>query len=154
MPEPVSLIWDSAKLARLDALLDELKPAGHRVLIYFQMARMIDLMEEYMTFRKHKYFRYASTDPRSSKIGGIWWLTGKGSKCSRSFRPLRMSLLQAVSTPDIFVFLLSTRAGDLGINLTAAPLPIRKFSTIVIGILRRNNKLWIVLVVWVRCVRL
>ena len=53
----MSLIWDSAKLARLDALLDELKPAGHRVLAYFQMTRMIDLMEEYMTFRKHRYLR-------------------------------------------------------------------------------------------------
>ena len=53
----MSLIWDSAKSARLHALLDELKLAGHRVLIYFQMTHMIDLMEEYMTFRKHKYLR-------------------------------------------------------------------------------------------------
>lgn len=57
VPEGKNLIFDSAKLARLDALLDELKPAGHRVLIYFQMTRMIDLMEEYMTYRKHKYLR-------------------------------------------------------------------------------------------------
>ena len=57
VPVPMSLIWDSAKLARLDALLDELKPGGHRVLTYFQMTRMIDLMEEYVTFRKHKYLR-------------------------------------------------------------------------------------------------
>jgi DNA helicase INO80 len=57
VPEPQRLISDSAKLARLDSLLDQLKAGGHRVLIYFQMTRMIDLMEEYMTFRKHKYLR-------------------------------------------------------------------------------------------------
>ena len=57
IPEPKSLITDSAKLARLDALLTGLKTEGHRCLIYFQMTRMIDLMEEYMTFRKHKYLR-------------------------------------------------------------------------------------------------
>ena len=52
----MSLIWDLAKLTRLDVLLDEMKLAGHRVLIYFQMTRMIYLME-YMTFRKHEYLR-------------------------------------------------------------------------------------------------
>lgn len=57
VPEPHTLITDSAKLARLDSLLDELKAGGHRVLIYFQMTRMIDLMEEYMTYRKHRYLR-------------------------------------------------------------------------------------------------
>lgn len=57
VPEPYSLITDSGKLAKLDALLDELKAGGHRVLVYFQMTRMIDLMEEYMTFRKYKYLR-------------------------------------------------------------------------------------------------
>ncbi len=57
IPEPKSLITDSAKLARLDALLTVLKTEGHRCLIYFQMTRMIDLMEEYMTFRKYKYLR-------------------------------------------------------------------------------------------------
>ena len=35
----------------------ELKSAGHRCLIYFQMTRMIDLMEEYMVFRQYKYLR-------------------------------------------------------------------------------------------------
>lgn len=57
VPEAHSLITDSAKLARLDSLLDELKSGGHRVLIYFQMTRMIDLMEEYMTYRKYRYLR-------------------------------------------------------------------------------------------------
>ena len=57
VPEPKRLIFDSGKLAMLDSLLMELKSKGHRCLIYFQMTRMIDLMEEYMIFRQYKYLR-------------------------------------------------------------------------------------------------
>lgn len=56
-PDPQRLIFDSAKLAKLDSLLQELKAGGHRVLIYFQMTKMIDLMEEYLVFRQYKYLR-------------------------------------------------------------------------------------------------
>ena len=57
IPEAKRLIYDSAKLARLDALLQELKSGDHRVLIYFQMTRMMDLMEEYLIYRQYKYLR-------------------------------------------------------------------------------------------------
>lgn len=57
VPEAKRLIYDSAKLARLDALLQELKQGDHRVLIYFQMTRMMDLMEEYLIYRQYKYLR-------------------------------------------------------------------------------------------------
>jgi chromatin-remodeling ATPase INO80 len=57
VPEAKSLIYDSAKLARMDALLQELKAGDHRVLIYFQMTRMMDLMEEYLIYRQYKYLR-------------------------------------------------------------------------------------------------
>jgi DNA helicase INO80 len=57
VPEPKRLIFDSGKLATLDNLLMDLKPKGHRCLIYFQMTKMIDLMEEYMIFRQYKYLR-------------------------------------------------------------------------------------------------
>lgn len=57
VPEAKRLIYDSAKLARLDALLHELKAGDHRVLIYFQMTRMMDLMEEYLIYRQYKYLR-------------------------------------------------------------------------------------------------
>lgn len=99
VPPMKNLIMDSGKLSALDRLLTELKAGGHRVLIYFQMTRMIDLMEEYLTYRKHKYLRLDG----SSKISD------------------RRDMVQDWQTrPDIFVFLLSTRAGGLGINLTAA----------------------------------
>lgn len=57
VPEAKRLIYDSAKLARLDALLHEFKANDHRVLIYFQMTRMMDLMEEYLIYRQYKYLR-------------------------------------------------------------------------------------------------
>lgn len=99
VPEAKRLIYDSAKLARLDTLLAELKSGGHRVLIYFQMTRMIDLMEEYLVYRQYQYLR----------------LDG-GSK----LEDRRDMVRDWQSNPNIFVFLLSTRAGGLGINLTAA----------------------------------
>jgi chromatin-remodeling ATPase INO80 len=57
VPEAKRLIYDSAKLARLDSLLHELKAGDHKVLVYFQMTRMMDLMEEYLIFRQYKYLR-------------------------------------------------------------------------------------------------
>ena len=57
VPEAKRLIYDSGKLARLDSLLHELKAGDHKVLIYFQMTRMMDLMEEYLIYRQYKYLR-------------------------------------------------------------------------------------------------
>ncbi|GLB36274.1 putative DNA-binding domain containing protein [Lyophyllum shimeji] len=99
VPEAKRLIYDSAKLARLDSLLQELKLGDHRVLIYFQMTRMMDLMEEYLIYRQYKYLRLDG----SSKL-----------------EDRRDMVIDWQTRPDIFVFLLSTRAGGLGINLTAA----------------------------------
>ncbi|EMR08602.1 hypothetical protein PNEG_03078 [Pneumocystis murina B123] len=99
MPSMSRFVTDSGKLAKLDELLAVLKTGGHRVLIYFQMTKMIDLMEEYLTYRQYKYLRLDG----SSKIND------------------RRDMVNDWQTrPEIFVFLLSTRAGGLGINLTAA----------------------------------
>nr|XP_040016178.1 chromatin-remodeling ATPase INO80 isoform X1 [Gasterosteus aculeatus aculeatus]XP_040016179.1 chromatin-remodeling ATPase INO80 isoform X1 [Gasterosteus aculeatus aculeatus] len=99
IPDKESLITESGKLHTLDVLLSRLKAHGHRVLIYSQMTRMIDLLEEYMVYRKHTYMRLDG----SSKIS-----------------ERRDMVADFQSRTDIFVFLLSTRAGGLGINLTAA----------------------------------
>ncbi|KAL8277941.1 hypothetical protein RQP46_009573 [Phenoliferia psychrophenolica] len=99
VPQLQKLILDSGKLAKLDTLLTELKANGHRVLVYFQMTRMIDLMEEYLAFRQYKYLR----------------LDG-GSTISER----RDMVMDWQTKPELFIFLLSTRAGGLGINLTAA----------------------------------
>lgn len=60
-PDAERLIFDSAKLARLDALLTELKAGGHRTLIYFQMVKMMDILEEYLVYRQYKYLRLDGT---------------------------------------------------------------------------------------------
>ena len=86
-------------MAVLDKLLVKLKREGHRVLVYSQMTRMIDLLEEFMAYRRYRYIRLDG----SSRISD------------------RRDMVDDFQTKsDIFVFLLSTRAGGLGINLTAA----------------------------------
>lgn len=99
VPSMRRFVTDSGKLATLDRLLRKLKDGGHRVLLYFQMTRMIDLMEEYLTYRNYKFVR----------------LDG-----STKLEDRRDTVADFQTRPDIFVFLLSTRAGGLGINLTAA----------------------------------
>ncbi|KAL9601715.1 MAG: hypothetical protein Q9219_002326 [cf. Caloplaca sp. 3 TL-2023] len=99
VPSMRRFVTDSGKLAKLDQLLRNLKNGGHRVLLYFQMTRMIDLMEEYLTYRNYKYLR----------------LDG-----STKLEDRRDTVHDFQTRPDIFIFLLSTRAGGLGINLTAA----------------------------------
>ncbi|KAJ5176604.1 Chromatin-remodeling ATPase [Penicillium canariense] len=99
VPNMRRFVTDSGKLAKLDELLRELKAGGHRVLLYFQMTRMIDLMEEYLTYRNYKYCR----------------LDG-----STKLEDRRDTVADFQTNNDLFVFLLSTRAGGLGINLTAA----------------------------------
>src|SRR5699024_3958797 len=92
-------VTDSGKLANLDGLLRKLKAGGHRVLLYFQMTRMIDLMEEYLTYRNYKYYR----------------LDG-GTK----LEDRRDTVADFQQLAAIFVFVLSSRAGGLGITITAA----------------------------------
>ena len=99
VPSMRRFVTDSGKLAQLDRLLKKLKDEGHRVLLYFQMTRMIDLMEEYLTYRNYKYCR----------------LDG-----STKLEDRRDTVADFQTRPEIFVFLLSTRAGGLGINLTSA----------------------------------
>ncbi|KAF4632347.1 hypothetical protein G7Y89_g5782 [Cudoniella acicularis] len=99
VPSMRRFVTDSGKLAKLDELLFKLKDEGHRVLLYFQMTRMIDLMEEYLTYRNYKYLR----------------LDG-----STKLEDRRDTVHDFQTRPEIFIFLLSTRAGGLGINLTSA----------------------------------
>ncbi|KOS17940.1 putative DNA helicase [Escovopsis weberi] len=99
VPSMQRFVTDSGKLAKLDELLFKLKNEGHRVLLYFQMTRMIDMMEDYLTYRNYKYCR----------------LDG-----STKLEDRRDTVHDFQTRPEIFIFLLSTRAGGLGINLTSA----------------------------------
>jgi DNA helicase INO80 len=82
IPEAKSLIYNSAKLARLDTLLQELKTGDHRVLIYSQMTRMLDLMEEYLIYRQYKYLRLdGSSKLEDRRDMVIEWQTRLGLIC-------------------------------------------------------------------------
>ncbi|CAG0913926.1 unnamed protein product [Notodromas monacha] len=94
------LVQGSGKLLLLDKLLVRLRETGHRVLIFSQMVRMLDILSEYLLLR---HFPYQRLD------GSI-----KGE-----LRRQAMDRFNAVGSPD-FCFLLSTRAGGLGINLATA----------------------------------
>lgn len=94
------LVTNSGKMVLLDKLLTRLKTDGHRVLIFSQMVMMLDILSDYMSMRGHPYQR----------------LDG-------SMRPeLRNKAIEHYNAPDSpdFVFLLSTRAGGMGINLVTA----------------------------------
>lgn len=96
---PSNLILESGKFEFLDKKLAELKQGSHRVLIFSQYVIMLNVMEEYMRLRQHTYLR----------LDGSTAVT------------IRQQLIDQYSNdPSIFIFLLSTRAGGLGINLTAA----------------------------------
>jgi len=93
------LIKSSGKLQLLDRMLDKLEEGGHRVLIFSQMTKMLDLLGERLQDREMRFER----------------LDGSVSNAERSARIDRFN-----KNKDIFCFLLSTRAGGLGINLATA----------------------------------
>ncbi|XP_060803341.1 SWI/SNF-related matrix-associated actin-dependent regulator of chromatin subfamily A containing DEAD/H box 1 homolog [Amyelois transitella] len=95
---PENFILDSGKFKKLDEMLPRLKADGHRVLVFSQFTMMLDILEPYLALRKYRYLRL------------------DGSTAVND----RQELIDQYNTEDIFVFLLSTRAGGLGINLTAA----------------------------------
>uniref|UniRef100_A0A8C0UR62 Chromodomain helicase DNA binding protein 2 n=1 Tax=Cyanistes caeruleus TaxID=156563 RepID=A0A8C0UR62_CYACU len=95
-----SLIRSSGKLILLDKLLTRLRERGNRVLIFSQMVRMLDILAEYLTIKHYPFQRLD---------GSI-----KGE-----IRKQALDHFNADGSED-FCFLLSTRAGGLGINLASA----------------------------------
>ncbi|CAH6777314.1 Chd7 [Phodopus roborovskii] len=95
-----AMIQAAGKLVLIDKLLPKLKAGGHRVLIFSQMVRCLDILEDYLIQRRYPYERI------DGRVRGN----------------LRQAAIDRFSKPDSdrFVFLLCTRAGGLGINLTAA----------------------------------
>ncbi|XP_009459261.1 PREDICTED: chromodomain-helicase-DNA-binding protein 5 [Nipponia nippon] len=95
-----SLVKSSGKLMLLQKMLKKLRDGGHRVLIFSQMTKMLDLLEDFLEYEGYKYERID---------GGI---TGG----------LRQEAIDRFNAPGAqqFCFLLSTRAGGLGINLATA----------------------------------
>ncbi|KAK5153791.1 hypothetical protein LTR04_006141, partial [Oleoguttula sp. CCFEE 6159] len=95
-----AMITSSGKMMLLDQLLTKLKKDNHRVLIFSQMVKMLDILGDYLQLRGHQFQRLDGTIAAG---------------------PRRMAIdhFNAPNSND-FCFLLSTRAGGLGINLMTA----------------------------------
>jgi hypothetical protein len=94
-----ALIDSSGKMILLDKLLPKLRSDGHKVLIFSQMVKILDIIEDYLIRCEIIYER----------------IDGSVKETDRE------SAIERFGTDDpIFVFLLCTRAGGVGINLTAA----------------------------------
>ena len=94
------MIKASGKLVLIDKLLPKLKADGHKVLIFSQMVRMLDILEDYIHAKGYSYERIDGTKRGNDRQEAIDRFSAKGS--------------------EKFIFLLCTKAGGLGINLTAA----------------------------------
>ncbi|KFO86862.1 SWI/SNF-related matrix-associated actin-dependent regulator of chromatin subfamily A containing DEAD/H box 1, partial [Buceros rhinoceros silvestris] len=92
-------ILDSGKFRALERILSDLKEKGNRVVLFSQFTMMLDIVEVLL---KHHQYSYVRLDGKTSI-------------------PDRIHLIDQFNTDtDIFVFLLSTKAGGVGINLTSA----------------------------------
>ncbi|RLN58581.1 hypothetical protein BBJ28_00019264, partial [Nothophytophthora sp. Chile5] len=94
------IVRSSGKFELLDRMLPKLKAAGHRVLMFSQMTQLMHVLEDYFNYRGFRYLR----------------LDGSTSADERE---QRMFMFNASDSP-FFIFLLSTRAGGLGLNLATA----------------------------------
>ncbi|PPS01632.1 hypothetical protein GOBAR_AA19014 [Gossypium barbadense] len=98
-PDKRLIQFDCGKLQELEILLRRLKSEGHRALIFTQMTKMLDILEAFINIYGYTYMRLdGSTQPEE-----------------------RQTLMQRFNTnPKIFLFILSTRSGGVGINLVGA----------------------------------
>ncbi|KAL3915090.1 MAG: hypothetical protein SGILL_005808, partial [Bacillariaceae sp.] len=92
----------SGKLVLLDKLLPRLKQDGHRILLFSQFKIMLDILEDYLDAREYKFERIDGSITGHKRQSAIDRFQDQNSK------------------DPPFVMLLSTRAGGVGINLTAA----------------------------------
>lgn len=94
------LVFNAGKMIVLDKLLKRMKEKGSRVLIFSQMSRLLDILEDYCYFRDYEYCRIDGSTSHEERIEAIDDFNKPNS--------------------EKFVFLLTTRAGGLGINLVTA----------------------------------
>jgi hypothetical protein len=98
------LVQASGKLQVLDRLLQKLQASGHRVVLFSQFTMMLDILEDYLIQRDYKFCR----------------LDGSTNRVQRS---VDIATFNAPGSP-YFLFLMSTRAGGLGVNLQTADTAI------------------------------
>ncbi|AQK91645.1 Putative chromatin-remodeling factor family [Zea mays] len=98
------LVENAGKMVLLDKLLPKLKERDSRVLIFSQMTRLLDILEDYLMYRGYQYCRIDGNTGGEDRDASIEAFNKPGS--------------------EKFVFLLSTRAGGLGINLATADVVV------------------------------
>ncbi|KAF3939812.1 hypothetical protein ABW19_dt0202639 [Dactylella cylindrospora] len=98
-PDKRLLQYDCGKLQKLDTLLRHLQEGGHRALIFTQMTKVLDILEQFLNIHGHRYLRLDG----ATKVEQRQILTERFNNDNR-----------------ILVFILSTRSGGLGLNLTGA----------------------------------
>ncbi|CAN7037991.1 unnamed protein product [Brassica rapa subsp. trilocularis] len=98
------LVTNAGKMVLLDKLLPKLKERDSRVLIFSQMTRLLNILEDYLMYRGYQYCRIDGNTGGDERDASIEAYNKPGS--------------------EKFVFLLSTRAGGLGINLATADVVI------------------------------
>ncbi|KAG8052335.1 hypothetical protein GUJ93_ZPchr0001g31108 [Zizania palustris] len=98
------LIENAGKMVLLDKLLPKLKERDSRVLIFSQMTRLLDILEDYLMYKGYQYCRIDGNTGGEDRDASIEAFNKPGS--------------------EKFVFLLSTRAGGLGINLATADVVV------------------------------
>ncbi|KAL3134959.1 Pharynx and intestine in excess protein 1 [Trebouxia sp. C0010 RCD-2024] len=111
-PDRRLLQFDCGKLQELAQLLYQLKAGGHKALIFTQMTKMLDVLEAFLNLHGYTYLRLDGTTKPEQR------------QASPALCPAPLSnliLMQRFnSNPKIFVFILSTRSGGVGMNLTGA----------------------------------
>ncbi|XP_011033033.1 PREDICTED: chromodomain-helicase-DNA-binding protein 1-like isoform X3 [Populus euphratica] len=112
-PEPYEegehLVKASGKLIILDQLLEKLHDSGHRVLLFAQMTHTLDILQDFLELRKYSYERLDGSVRAEERFAAIRSFSGQsGSSGSES------------DQNSSFVFMISTRAGGVGLNLVAA----------------------------------
>ncbi|TKY45363.1 Chromodomain-helicase-DNA-binding protein [Spatholobus suberectus] len=113
-PEPYEegehLVQASGKLLILDQLLQKLHYSGHRVLLFAQMTHTLDILQDFLELRKHSYERLDGSIRAEERFAAI-----------RSFSSssANTGLNSEADQNGAFVFMISTRAGGVGLNLVA-----------------------------------
>ncbi|CAN1248728.1 Probable helicase CHR10 [Linum perenne] len=112
-PEPYEegehLVQACGKLMILDRILRMLYASEHRVLLFAQMTRTLDILQDYLELRKYTYERLDGSIRAEERFAAI-----------RSFSRQSGSESSATDGSTAFVFMISTRAGGVGLNLVAA----------------------------------
>ncbi|GAB5360182.1 hypothetical protein AAMO2058_000605600 [Amorphochlora amoebiformis] len=92
------IVSECGKMILLDRMLRILKENGNKVIVFCQMTRVMDIIEDYLGYNNYTYCRIDGNTP---------------------FDIRESEILRFNTDPSVFIFILSTRAGGLGINLSA-----------------------------------